>query len=103
MTLLVRTNALNHPRLGLVIAKRHAKHAVTRNKLKRLIRETFRLQQQDLPAVDILVLTHKGTNNKPKMGNQKQTANEANFPSNQELRECLQRLFDKLTQHFSDS
>ena len=103
MTLLVRANDLNHPRLGLVIAKRHAKHAVTRNKLKRLIRETFRLQQQDLPAVDILVLTHKGTNNQPKTGNKNKMASKAEFPSNQELRKCLQRLFDKLTQHLRDS
>jgi len=47
-----------HPRLGLIIAKRFAPHAVTRNALKRVIREAFRQQCQVLPARDYVVRLH---------------------------------------------
>lgn len=39
-------------RLGLIIAKRFARRAVTRNTVKRVIREAFRLRRQQLPAQD---------------------------------------------------
>lgn len=42
-------------RLGLVIAKRYAPHAVTRNALKRVIREAFRTRRLMLPARDYVV------------------------------------------------
>ncbi len=42
-------------RLGLVIAKRYAPHAVTRNALKRVIREAFRTRRLTLPARDYVV------------------------------------------------
>jgi ribonuclease P protein component len=42
-------------RLGLVIAKRYAPLAVTRNALKRVIREAFRARRQALPAHDYVV------------------------------------------------
>ena len=47
-------------RLGLVIAKKHIKRAVDRNRVKRLIRESFRLNKATLPSVDIVVLARKG-------------------------------------------
>jgi len=45
-------------RLGLIIAKRHAPLAVTRNTLKRVIREAFRACRGDLPACDYVVRLH---------------------------------------------
>ena len=36
-------NKENHSRLGIVVAKKHVRHAVRRNRLKRLVREHFRL------------------------------------------------------------
>ena len=57
---LSRDNKLHQPRLGLVIAKKNVKHAVQRNRLKRIIRESFRLQQHNLPSVDIVVLARRG-------------------------------------------
>jgi len=59
---LARQNQLNHPRLGLVIAKKHIRHAVDRNRMKRLIRETFRVKQQQLAGIDVIVLARKGMN-----------------------------------------
>ncbi len=42
-------------RLGLVVTKRGNPKAVRRNRLKRLIREQFRLQANNLPEVDVVV------------------------------------------------
>ncbi len=60
LTLLVRTNQLAHARLGLAVAKRIIRQAVDRNRLKRLIRESFRLHQSELPAWDLIVLPKPG-------------------------------------------
>lgn len=47
-------NGLEHCRLGLVVGRRHGP-AVTRNRLKRVLREAFRLSQADLPSgLDLL-------------------------------------------------
>ena len=54
-TVLFRPNELGHPRLGMAVAKKKAKRAVDRNRLKRTVRESFRCQQK-LSGVDIVVL-----------------------------------------------
>lgn len=58
-TLLVRMNELDHSRLGLAIAKKNIRKAVDRNTLKRAIRESFRMHQRQLGALDIVVLAKK--------------------------------------------
>ena len=55
-TVLFCHNAQARPRLGLAIAKRRVRKATARNRLKRLVRESFRGAAADLPAVDIVVL-----------------------------------------------
>jgi len=50
-----RRNGLRYPRLGLAIPRKHVKRAVTRNLLKRLIRENFRDRQGQLGGQDIIV------------------------------------------------
>jgi len=42
-------------RLGLIIAKRFAPHASTRNAIKRAIRESFRMTRHTLPVADYVV------------------------------------------------
>jgi ribonuclease P protein component len=42
-------------RLGLVIPKKHARHAVARNLLKRIGREAFRHARSGLPTRDLIV------------------------------------------------
>lgn len=54
--LLVRHNSLSHPRLGLVIAKKKVRRSVDRNRLKRTVRESFRLHQASLPAADVVFM-----------------------------------------------
>ena len=43
------------PRLGLAVAVKMAGNAVERNRIRRLIRESFRLHQHELPALDLVV------------------------------------------------
>jgi ribonuclease P protein component len=44
-----------HARLGLLVTRRHAARANVRNYIKRCIREAFRLEQDRLGPVDVLV------------------------------------------------
>ena len=60
--LLVRRNNVKHNRLGMVVAKRNTAKATSRNRLKRLIRETFR--KVSPASLDIVVLTRSGINKK---------------------------------------
>lgn len=54
-TVLARENGGPGPRLGLAIAVRAVGNSVQRNRVKRLVRDSFRRCQHDLPAVDIVV------------------------------------------------
>lgn len=60
-TFLSRTNDNETCRLGLIISKRHLKAAVARNRVKRCIRESFRLRQKAFLAAqtkfDLIVLS----------------------------------------------
>jgi ribonuclease P protein component len=55
-------NELPHARLGVVVAKRFAPRAVTRNTIKRVTRELFRTVQ--LPALDCIVRLARPVNAK---------------------------------------
>jgi len=45
-------------RLGLVIGKRFAPLSVTRSAIKRVLRESFRLQRETLPPADYVIRLH---------------------------------------------
>ncbi len=60
LLLLARENGLDHPRLGLVIGKKSVKLSVQRNRLKRLMRDSFRLHQDLLVGWDIVIVARKG-------------------------------------------
>lgn len=47
-------NSQGHPRLGLAVPRRVIRLASGRNRLKRLMREQFRLNQGGLPSLDIV-------------------------------------------------
>lgn len=53
--MVARANGTTGPRLGLAVATKVAGSSVERNRIRRLIRESFRLCQRQLPALDIVV------------------------------------------------
>jgi len=46
------------PRLGITVSKKVSKRAVVRNRIKRQVREYFRLHQNEMPAQDFVVIAH---------------------------------------------
>jgi len=60
--LYTRLNQLPHARLGVVVAKRFAPRAVTRNTIKRVTRELFRTT--GLPPIDCVVRLARPVNSK---------------------------------------
>ena len=54
-TFFVSMRAEGPPRLGILISRKHAARSTVRNRIKRCIREAFRLEQAALGALDVLV------------------------------------------------
>ncbi|TVP55925.1 MAG: ribonuclease P protein component [Halomonadaceae bacterium] len=81
LLILARPSATERPRIGLIIAKRHVRKAVQRNRIKRLLRESFRHRQATLPPLDLVVLARPGLGQ----------------VDNQTLNEMLEQLWHKLT------
>ncbi len=57
--LLYRGNTLRNARIGIIIAKKNVPKAHDRNRLKRIIRETFR-NSDNLANIDIIFLARHG-------------------------------------------
>ena len=74
-------------RLGMMIAKRHCRLAVRRNRIKRQIREYFRLHQSTLPNVDIVFLLRASTGS----------------ITDEEQMICIESLFTQLIAQFNGS
>ena len=75
------------PRLGLAVAVRTAGGGVERNRIRRIIRESFRLHQYELPAVDLIVSAR----------------GRARDATGAELRESLSALWKSVTGKFDAS
>ena len=58
--MLSSVNDLPDHRLGLVIAKKHVRQAVNRNRIKRLAREFFRHQPSGQHNLDVVILARPG-------------------------------------------
>lgn len=55
-TVLSRDNAGEIARLGLAISKKHCRQATGRNRIKRVVRESFRRHQADIAGLDVVVI-----------------------------------------------
>lgn len=81
--LLAKKNNLAHPRLGLAITKKRAPLAVTRNHVKRHLRNTFRTHKNQIQNYDIVFLLRKNINKQ----------NLATIPA--ETQQCIEQLLAK--------
>ncbi len=59
-TILYRPSNQPRARLGLAVSKKRLKRATDRNRIKRLIRESFRHNQQQLAGLDLVVMVKPG-------------------------------------------
>ncbi|WP_333608720.1 ribonuclease P protein component [Arsukibacterium sp.] len=84
-TILAKPNQLTHPRIGLTIAKKRVKLAVHRNRIKRCVRDSFRLHQHQLPGVDLVLMVKGDISNTP----------------NDELHKQLERLWSKIARQYT--
>ena len=78
-----KNNDLNFPRLGLITSKKSLPLSVTRNKVRRRVREWFRKYQQSLPSMDFVIIM---------------TYSSASLVSD-DLTLCLNKLVEKLAKH----
>lgn len=60
-TVLTTENNSCAARLGLAISKKHCRHASSRNRIKRIVRESFRQHRAELCGLDVVVLNQAGT------------------------------------------
>ena len=60
ITLLAKKNLKSYSRIGMAIPKKHIKKAVERNRIRRVLREYFRHNHQQLPDIDLVVVAKSG-------------------------------------------
>ena len=56
---IAKKNDLKRARLGLAISKKNINKAVSRNNIKRAIRESFRYHKNILKGIDVVVVVHR--------------------------------------------
>ncbi len=59
--ILCAPNSLGYPRLGLVVGKKAVPGAVERNRIKRVLREVFRLNKSLFGSMDVVFVARKGS------------------------------------------
>ncbi|HSS66441.1 MAG TPA: ribonuclease P protein component [Gammaproteobacteria bacterium] len=60
VTIRARRRTVRTPRLGLAVARKHVASAVERNRIKRIVRESFRLNARKLTGLDVVVISRPG-------------------------------------------
>jgi len=80
LLLLARGSSLPNARIGFVIAKKHVRLAVERNRIKRVIKEYFRTHHKAMQGCDIVVIARSGLDSQ----------------TNLALRNCFATCFDRI-------
>jgi ribonuclease P protein component len=62
-TVLCRRNETDTARLGLAISRKRCRRATARNRIKRVVRESFRRQQALLSGLDVVVMNQPAAAN----------------------------------------
>lgn len=60
LLLLARANPESTARLGFILSRKNCRSAVARNRVKRVAREVFRLDYQQWPPLDIILMGRPG-------------------------------------------
>jgi ribonuclease P protein component len=60
MSVLAVANTLGYARLGLALSRKAVPLAVNRNRIKRLVRESFRSEQAHLGSIDVVIVGRRG-------------------------------------------
>lgn len=60
LDVLAAPNGLEYARLGLIIPKKIVPTAVGRNRIKRLLREGFRIHQEEISGLDVVARLRSG-------------------------------------------
>jgi ribonuclease P protein component len=60
MSVLAVSNTLGFARLGLALSRKAVPLAVNRNRIKRLVRESFRSEQAHLGSIDVVIVGRRG-------------------------------------------
>ena len=85
--LLCKKNSYGHPRFGMIVSKKAAKRSVTRSRIKRVARDTFRQSQSSLPNQDMVFIARY----------------RSDLVTNEELRKCIKSLLTQLQESASFS
>jgi len=56
LLVLYKSNQLPYARLGMIVGKKHLRRAVDRNRVRRVIRESFRHEREKLKGLDFVVM-----------------------------------------------
>lgn len=86
LLLLAKRNTSGRHRLGLVIAKKHVRLAVQRNRIKRIAREFFRALPETRATMDVVLLARHGIDQL----------------DNRQLSTILQQQWQRLERHISE-
>lgn len=64
-TILARSNQLDFPRIGIIVSKKNVPKATQRIRLKRVARESFRINKSMLGGLDIVIICKPLSGRKP--------------------------------------
>lgn len=78
---LLKKNNLKNQRLGIIVSKSNVKKANKRNLIKRIIKESFRLNKEKIQNMDVIVLIKKEINQ---------------LKTKKEIRREIDRLWEKI-------